>query len=88
MTKQLGQKKDATTGDYITPSVPIETLDYTYNIRGWVNGVNKYYADKDETRETDRWFGFNLSYDWGFETNQYSGNIGGMKWHSKGGAAI
>jgi len=87
MTKQLGQKKDVT-GDYITPSVPIETLDYTYNIRGWVNGVNKYYADKDETRETDRWFGFNLSYDWGFETNQYSGNIGGMKWHSKGAGDI
>ncbi|HEX7905820.1 MAG TPA: DUF6443 domain-containing protein, partial [Chitinophagaceae bacterium] len=78
--KELGKKKDIN-GNYT--SEPIEKLDYTYNIRGWLKGINKYYANKGTT-ETDRWFGMELDYDWGFQNNQYNGNIAGTKWRSKG----
>jgi hypothetical protein len=30
------------------------------------------------------WFGMDLSYDWGYGTNQLNGNIAGNKWRSKG----
>jgi len=71
MQKQLGQKSDASF---------LETQDYTYNIRGWLKGINKDYANGGN----DRWFGMELSYDWGFTNNQLNGNISGSKWRSKG----
>jgi len=79
--KKLGNKKDAN-GNYITEA--LETLDYTYNIRGWLKGINKEYANN--SGQTDRWFGMELSYDWGFATgkNQYNGNIAGTRWRSAG----
>jgi hypothetical protein len=57
-------------------------LDYTYNIRGWLKGINKAYATSstDNTRK----FGMELNYDWGFGTNQCNGNIAGTKWKSAG----
>ncbi|MEJ0101410.1 MAG: DUF6443 domain-containing protein [Bacteroidota bacterium] len=78
-TKKLGRKKDDE-GNYT--STPLETLDYTYNIRGWLKGINKDYANN--TGESDRWFGMELNYDWGFDHNQLNGNIAGTKWRSKG----
>ncbi|MGC4037071.1 MAG: RHS repeat-associated core domain-containing protein [Chitinophagaceae bacterium] len=32
----------------------------------------------------NRRFGMELNYDWGFDNNQYNGNIAGIKWHSMG----
>lgn len=60
---------------------PIETLDYTYNVRGWLRGINKDYAN---STATNRWFGYELNYDWGFDSTQFNGNIAGIKWRSKG----
>ncbi len=77
--KKLGRKKDDS-GDYTTD--PLETLDYTYNIRGWLNGINRDYARS--SGQSDRWFGMELNYDWGFTNNQYNGNISGTKWRSRG----
>jgi len=69
---------------------PLETLNYDYNIRGWLLGANRDYA-KDANN--NNWFGFDLGYD---KTNngiignqtyayqQYNGNIEGMVWKSKG----
>ena len=71
--KQLGQKQNSTT--------EIEELNYEYNIRGWLKGVNKDYAIAGNN---SRWFGMELSYDWGFGNNQLNGNIAGVKWRSKG----
>jgi RHS repeat-associated protein len=79
-SKGLGRKKDAATGNYITNS-SIETLNYSYNIRGWVTGINKDYANN---LSSGQWFGMELNYDKGFQTNQYNGNIAGTKWRSKG----
>lgn len=61
---------------------PIETLDFTYNIRGWLQGINKDYAALNGT--SNRWFGMELNYDWGFTNAQFNGNISGVKWRSKG----
>ena len=79
-TKKLGHKKDVS-GNYT--ETPLETLDYTYNIRGWLKGINKSYANGITT---DRWFGMELFYESGFDNNynQYNGNIGGMRWLSRG----
>ena len=78
--KKLGQKKNSS-GVYT--SDPIETLDYNYNIRGWLKGINKDYANA-VGGSPERWFGMELNYDWGFGINAKSGNIGGVKWKSNG----
>ncbi|MBN9300170.1 MAG: hypothetical protein J0I41_24440, partial [Filimonas sp.] len=82
-TKQLGQKTDETgtplAGQYL------ETQDYAYNIRGWLKGINwdGYGTANSKTgAKTNRWFAFDLSYDWGYEQNQYNGNIAGMRWQT------
>lgn len=79
--KELGKKKDAA-GSYTTD--PLEILDYTYNIRGWLKSINKDFANNSGANANNRWFGMELSYDWGFSANQFNGNIGGVKWRSKG----
>jgi RHS repeat-associated protein len=80
--KQLGHKKDLS-GSYTGTTVdPIETLNFSYNIRGWTTGINKDYASN--TGNPDAWFGMELNYDRGFQVNQYNGNIAGVKWRSKG----
>lgn len=62
-------------------NLPLETLDYSYNIRGWMKGINKDYANNIST---NRWFGMELNYDWGFANSQLNGNISGTKWRTKG----
>ncbi len=77
-TKKLGRKKDLS-GSYTSSAV--ETLDYSYHVRGWLKGINKDYSNNTSN---NRWFGMELSYDQGFEQNQYNGNISGTKWRSRG----
>lgn len=79
LTKKLGQQRDAN-GNY-TSSLPVETLDYEYNIRGWLKSINKKY---NKAQTANRWFGMELSYDWGHTGKQYNGNIAGISWRSKG----
>ena len=77
--KLLGTKPD-------DASQPLSRLDYDYNIRGWISGINRNYA-KPETQQgsTERHFGMELSYDYGFNTgSQFNGNISGIKWRSMG----
>jgi RHS repeat-associated protein len=80
---ELGQLKKKELGKKADNSF-LETLDYTYNIRGWLNSVNKDFATNTGTNANNRYFGMELSYDYGFTQNQLNGNIGGMKWRSKG----
>ncbi|GGA92035.1 DUF6443 domain-containing protein [Puia dinghuensis] len=81
---QLGQLKQKQLGQ-TTSGAFLETQDYSYNIRGWLKGINRDYANKDNSpAANNRWFGMDLSYDWGFATNQLNGNIAGNKWRSKG----
>ena len=73
--KQLGQLPPAAGGSFL------ETQAYSYNIRGWLKGINKDYANNVNSNS---WFGMELDYDWGFAANQLNGNIAGTKWRSKG----
>lgn len=78
--KAIGQKKDEN-GDYT--SDPLEWQEYTYNIRGWLQGINKGYA-RGASQGIAPWFGMELNYDWGFDIKNYNGNIAGTRWRSRG----
>lgn len=87
-TKSIGRQRNS---DGLTFStIPIDKLDYTYNIRGWLTGINKGYANPEvyngteATNQTGRWFGIELSYDYGFQTGYTNGNIAGTIWKSRG----
>ncbi|SJZ85874.1 DUF6443 domain-containing protein [Sediminibacterium ginsengisoli] len=71
--KKLGQKGAGNTTE-------LELQDYSYNIRGWLKGVNNAYSQGTG----NRWFGMELNYDYGYDHNQYNGNIAGMQWRSAG----
>jgi RHS repeat-associated protein len=79
--KELGNKRNT---DNSYSSTPLETLDYTYNIRGWLQSINKDFSSNIGPNANTRKFGMELSYDWGYGTNQYNGNISGIKWRSVG----
>jgi RHS repeat-associated protein len=55
----------------------LETLDYKYNIRGWLSAINKDYVTSGSG---GHYFGQELSYDYGFTSTQQNGNIAGTKW--------
>lgn len=68
----------------------LETLDYEYNVRGWLLGINRGYA-RDENN--NHYFGFDLGYDkannnlignQAYVNPQFNGNISGTVWKSKG----
>jgi RHS repeat-associated protein len=69
-----------------TPSNPLDTLHYDYNIRGWLSAINKPYVDNISALSPamGRYFGMELNYDYGFTQRQYNGNIAGEKWRSSG----
>lgn len=79
--KKLGQEKNAQ-GTWTT--TPIESLEYLYNIRGWIKAINKDYANNSGSNNSNRWFGMEMGYDWGFDSLQFSGNISGIKWRTRG----
>ncbi|WP_198315858.1 DUF6443 domain-containing protein [Chitinophaga tropicalis] len=74
---QLRQKRLGVTGT----DTQLDSVTYTYNIRGWVSGINRAYVNNPNA--AFNWFGQELSYDQGFTANQYNGNISGIKWKSK-----
>ncbi|PVD50041.1 hypothetical protein DC498_22235 [Terrimonas sp.] len=94
--KELGKKRTAPA--YATYSTePLEHLNYTYNIRGWLLGVNRSLLAGNggamPAMSTDgNYFGFDLGYDKPASANtslsytaaQYNGNIAGMQWKSRG----
>ncbi len=84
----LGQLKTKSLGTNPTTMQPLEKLEHTYNILGWLTGINRGYANPLYTTEAstqaNRWFGMQLSYDHGFTSSEYNGNIAGMIWKSTG----
>ncbi|MCK7560206.1 DUF6443 domain-containing protein [Chitinophaga sedimenti] len=63
-----------------TDGSALESLEYAYNVRGWLNGINKEYIQNGGSH----FFGQELSYDYGFDSQAYNGNIAGMKWRGAG----
>ncbi|MBS1643458.1 MAG: hypothetical protein JST36_00325, partial [Bacteroidetes bacterium] len=80
-TKDLGQQVDGTASSYSYLTTPVDILKYSYNIRGWLQGINKDYA---RSSSATAWFGMELNYDYGFTQSQYNGNIAGETWRSRG----
>jgi len=82
---ELGQLLNKKIHQSTTFTTPLQKLDYSYNIRGWLNGINKPYSDAAGYDETDL-FNFELHYN---TTNlsgaaaQFNGNIAEQVW--KGG---
>ncbi len=60
----------------------IDSLLYTYNIRGWLTGINKGYVDNYNS--IANYFGEDIFYDFGFINNQLNGAIAGIKWKAAG----
>ena len=63
----------------------LETIEYDYNIRGWLTGMNKSYANS--VYQEGRYFGMEIGYDktgTNFIKPEYNGNITGILWKSRG----
>ncbi|UYQ94805.1 RHS repeat-associated core domain-containing protein [Chitinophaga horti] len=75
----LGQLKEK--NFYRSDNSVLESLEYAYNIRGWMSSVNKSYVDGGG----GHYFGQELNYDFGYNTPQYNGNIAGIKWRGAAG---
>ncbi len=85
-SKQIGD-------DPGNPGVALESEDFSYNIQGWLNGINKEYALADGSPSNtmspqwSRRFGMYLGYENGdsrFIAPQWNGNITGVIWRSQG----
>lgn len=87
---KLGQLKKKKLAPAYNSNAGLETLNYEYNVRGWLLGLNRnYLTDAGSTN----YFGFELGYDKlansanrNFTGSQFNGNITGMLWKSKGDA--
>lgn len=80
--RSQGQQRNI---DYTYNNAAVDTLDYSYNIRGWMNGINRGYANPtvyatEASAQSDRWFGIELAYDFGFNNKQVNGNVAGVVW--------
>lgn len=66
----------------------LETIDYSYNIRGWLTGINKDYAlNEYNSSQWEHYFGMYLGYenkDGKFAASQFNGSITGVQWKSQG----
>ncbi|MFT3705078.1 MAG: DUF6443 domain-containing protein [Agriterribacter sp.] len=95
--KELGKQKN-TDGTY--SASPLEYLNYAYNIRGWLTGINKGLlggtaGSMPAMGVNGNYFGIELGYDKttssatgsSYAAAQLNGNITGMVWRSRGDQA-
>jgi RHS repeat-associated protein len=73
----LGQLSKKELGKKTVGTRPIDSIRYSYNIRGWLTGINSAYASGSHH---NNWFGMSLFYNYGFSSGQYNGNIAGVTW--------
>jgi RHS repeat-associated protein len=85
---ELGQLKSKTLAPgYSGPNgAYMEKLNYSYNIRGWMTGINKDYVNNSSAGGS--FFGMELGYDKpgtaGFSNTLLNGNVAGMAWKTAG----
>ncbi|MEX1241636.1 MAG: RHS repeat-associated core domain-containing protein [Cyclobacteriaceae bacterium] len=78
---QLIDKKLHSTS--VNASNAVQSVDYRYNIRGWLTGMNENDLTNGDDGERKDYFSFQLGYNDGIGTGNgalYNGNISGMKW--------
>jgi RHS repeat-associated protein len=89
----LGQLKKKKFGTIPNTTNELAKMEYDYNIRGWVLGMNRNYLKNNNAGGyEENYFGFELGYDksattpgtTGFGYLNYNGNIAGTIWKTKG----
>ena len=77
---ELGQLKEKNL--HVAGSSALQSLDYQYNIRGWLSKLNEADLASDGSTEygSRDHFGMQLLYDNAGSYAQYNGNIGQMAW--------
>ncbi|WP_350288847.1 DUF6443 domain-containing protein [uncultured Croceitalea sp.] len=61
----------------------LQTIDYTYNVRGWLTGINDANdTDATLTKEADKLFAFRIGYNEG-PNAMYNGNIALTQWQTQ-----
>jgi RHS repeat-associated protein len=87
---KLGQLSKKKLAPAYNSNAGLETMDYDYNVRGWLLGINKDEVLTANGMST-RFFGFELGYDKtgnvagrNFSASQFNGNVTGMIWKSNG----
>lgn len=65
----------------------IEDQDYSYNIRGQLQGINADYT-ASPYGISNKTFGVVLNYDFGFNQRRYDGNLAGIQWRSAGNPSL
>jgi hypothetical protein len=63
----------------------LETQQFSYNIRGWINGINKDHVNNSTP---SAFFGETISYDYGFTNSLLTGNKAGIKWRAAGDSNV
>jgi RHS repeat-associated protein len=71
---EMGRVKRKVLGNYG------EVRDFSYNIRGQLEGINPVYAMTGNKEGESRTFGESLKYDFGFTAPRYDGKVAGMIW--------
>ncbi|MEP3443757.1 MAG: DUF6443 domain-containing protein, partial [Flavobacteriaceae bacterium] len=84
---ELGQlqakKVGGTPGTDYAGTTGLQTVDYTYNVRGWLTGINDDDdTDLSLTKATADLFGFRLGYNEG-NNALYNGNIALTQWQTE-----
>jgi len=79
---ELGQLKNKKVGGLATATTPLQTVDYQYNIRGWMTQIN---ANADGSLQTNKLFNYRIFYntlnpDFTGGTAKYNGNIAEITW--------
>lgn len=84
---ELGRMVKKTLSPNYNNGAGLETIDYSYNIRGWLTGINKDYALAETGNQWDRYFGMYIGYDnrdGKFAAAQLNGQATGVQWKSQG----
>jgi RHS repeat-associated protein len=83
---ELSRLKTKYLGKSVVTGLPLDSLAYDYNIRGWLTGINKNYLTG-----TAHYFGMELAYDnrvsvagTMYANTCYNGNIAGTVWKTAG----
>lgn len=80
---ELGQLESKKVGGAADATTPLQTVDYTYNVRGWLTGINDANdTDLSLTKATADLFGFRIGYNEGINA-LYNGNIALTQWQTE-----
>lgn len=85
---RLGNLKTEQFGQYLTSGgapagSPLETQQFDYNIRGWLKGINRGFANPDlGVSGGNNWFGMDVAYDYGYDSTYFNGQASGIRWRS------